>query len=762
MGKKMKLSKIKNIKALKLSLLTIGLLTAGLSNIVIAQEQDVNSQVKVKEKSNLDDVEESDFERIMVTATRRSTSLQDTAMSISAVTGESLDNMGYANISDFIASVPGVSLASDGPGMSKPTIRGVATSIAGAGNATVASYINDFPLNGADGQPGSIQLVDMQRVEILKGPQGTLFGRDSMAGTLRYITNRPDSSEIEGGVTTSVSDTADGSNNFTGSGFLNLPLTDDLAVRGVLYANDTSGYIDNTLTGKQDVNGDEVFGGRLALSYFISDNISLDVNYLSNEVKANGVSYNHPNITGIEIDKGYAQYVPIEQPYSLKNEQLSFTLETSFDAFDLTTAASRSWFERSSIRDVTLFIEPDYSNVSVSEELAFENINDTFEMRAVSNSDSMVDWLVGVWYENGDGWDNSYSENDGAFNLFGQIPLPAETNLSNRISTQKNKSLAVYGEVGIHLSEATTLILGYRHASIETSELYSTLDGVFSQFTGATALVGADLSAEEDVDTYKVHVEHIINDDLLVYTSAASGFRSGGFNDPTPVSPLTTYDSDTLWNYELGVKASLLDQNLTANAVIYQIDWEDMQLESTNKDTGSGGTFNVGESQIQGLEVELIYYVSQELQIGVFYNYSNGELTQDYINNGNIIGAKGDRLPASAETSFTFYAEWDKSLDNGWDVFARLNHRIVGDQTINFNKQQSLANNQIEKLPSYKILDVRAGVEMPMDGIQILKVSLFASNLTNEVALMGFNNFFGQSIYTNRPRTIGVEVNYSF
>ncbi|PHZ86545.1 TonB-dependent receptor [Paremcibacter congregatus] len=698
------------------------------------------------------------FEEIIVTATKRSTSLQDTPLSISAFTGETLDKMGYQNARDFIAGVPGVSLIDQGAGDVRITIRNVGSSIAQGSASAVAFYLDEFPLTLPE-----IELIDMERVEILKGPQGTLYGRASMGGTVRYISNAPNVDGIEGGVKATYSNTNEGSGNYNGSGYLNVPLSDKLAIRGVFYYDNTSGIIDNPLTGKNNIDGTRTIGGRLALKYAITEAFSFEMNYLYNKETSDGLHNVQPLLSGVSLEDGVIQIRPIDQPSEFKQRQLSATLSGAFDGFDVTLAASRSWRDFERRRDVTLFAEANYDNVSIAQDTALGSSNDTIEVRATSNGERTIDWIVGFWAEQSRSSGGDMAQNDRAFNLFGFYPLPAESSLQDFIVDSGGHNIAGYGEVGVHFTDKLTMTLGYRHAAIVAHSTNQKADGVFDILTGGQFNLGVESRVSQTVDTYKAHLEYDFSDDFLIYASATSGFRAGGFNAATPVTPQTEYKSDGLWDYEIGLKGTFLNGRLLASLTGYRLDWTDMQLPSTDFLTGGAGIFNVGTARIEGIEAEVIAHVTNALQLGVQLGHSDPRLTENYFDEGvGLTAYAGDRIPGSAKTTINVNVDFHTPLQNDWELFARANYRYVGNQTANFNEALSAAHGEISDLPSYEIVDLRTGVDIPMKDNQTVRASVFVNNLFNKRAATGFDIFFSTSLFVNRPRTIGLEVNYDF
>ncbi|MEN8191730.1 MAG: TonB-dependent receptor, partial [Bacteroidota bacterium] len=219
------------------------------------------------------------LESVMVTATRRTTDIQTTPASISAISGKQLEEQGKVDVTQFIDAIPGVTSVSNGSN-NRIIFRNIATSTQEAGSAVSATYFDDFPISNPGGGIPTIRMVDMDRVEVLKGPQGTLFGRSAMSGIVRYMPNKPNTKKIEAGINTYTSSTTMGGINFGASGYLNYPISENMAVRAVIYKYNNSGFIDNVELNVPDFNDEKIFGGRFAFHWQPTDKFSVGAIYL--------------------------------------------------------------------------------------------------------------------------------------------------------------------------------------------------------------------------------------------------------------------------------------------------------------------------------------------------------------------------------------------------------------------------------------------------------------------------------------------------
>jgi len=703
--------------------------------------------------------EDKTLEVISVTATRRDKSIQETAISISAFGGDELEQKGYSSISEFVDTVPGITSVPGSAGGASLTIRNIATAVEIGGASFTATYLDDSVIS-----TNSLRLVDVERVEVLKGPQGTLYGRSAMSGIVRYISNKPNTDYFEGGFNFSYGNVTDGGNDYNGYGYVNIPITDNLAVRAVGYKFLDAGFIDNLELGKNDINEAETKGGRIAIHWDATDTFSVDVMYLkqdSSSTPSNVTTTREPGSLSLVGDEGP------DIPFNLNDrtrisglhsliesefEVTNFKIENDFDSFTASLIATSLQSTASTQRDIREFIGNRAGCLC-------DNINpsngntETLELRLVSTDNkSKVDWILGAYYENGDfdAYRNITYSGPTQPTALG-VPLSEGLNITNIRDENENSEKAVYGELGYEFLEDTTLTVGYRHSKIKTGFMYIEASGLFDNFTGETALVGQQFDTEESVDTYKLSLEHEYSNDLFIYATAASGYRRSGFNLPTVVTPFSTYDSDTLWNYETGLKSTLLDGRLVANLALYYIDYTDIQLSIENPEAFVVETKNAGEASVKGIEFTSIYLVTDNFDISFSASLSDPQLEED-VPGGNS-GKKGDKLPGSATETFSLGFNWYHSLTNNWEMFANGTYKYVGSRLNNFNEDLDI------KLPSYDLVDIRAGLTS-----ENLSVSLYVQNLFDEKVFYSLHREgpFFETVPTSRPRTVGVNVSYSF
>ncbi|MHA7815112.1 MAG: TonB-dependent receptor [Pseudohaliea sp.] len=703
------------------------------------------------------------LEEVIVTATRRQSGVQETALSISALSGEALDDNVYTNAAQFLDAVPGVTAFNTGPADNRVIIRNIATSTQETGAPTTAAYLNDFVISGVTSSAPPLRLVDIDRVEVLKGPQGTLFGRSAMGGIIRYIANMPDTTALTGGINGYLSQTEDGGDNAGGYGYINLPLGDTLALRAVGYSYQHDGYIDNVELGEDDINEEDTVGGRLALRWTPSEAFTADVLYLYQEIDAGNnwtttirTPASDPAGAITPADPASRRAIgAVVQESSSDYEILNLDLEYRFDSFTAKLLATRTEEEWGFVFDQREFVA--ITNGCVCDGVAQPSggtiDTDLLELRLVSTGGGRLDWIAGAYYEDvqDEGYQNIVYLGSGDA-VFGFLPVEDGALAIDSEAERPSSERAVYGELGWAFTDATRLTVGYRRSDVEFATTFTKTDGFFLEFDGTAAIRGIEFATQEDVDTYKVSLEHAFNEDLFGYVTAASGYRRGGFNQPTAIAPFSTYDSDTLWSYELGLKSTWLDGRLVANAALFFIDWDDIQLVVQDPVTFARTTQNAGAAEIPGFEFSVAAMLTQHLDISVAGSVTRPELQEDVP--GGVSGKEGDTLPGAAEEQFTVSANYDRPLGGQFNLFGSLVYRYVGDRLNDFNTDLDVA------LGDYELMDLNVGVRSARG----YSVSLFAHNLFDEAIPYTIDRqgpVFEQ-IPTNPPRTVGLNLTYDF
>lgn len=701
------------------------------------------------------------IEEIIVTATKRGEqSLQDVPISITAFNEGMLRDKGVDSFSDFAYSVPGLSFEDAGPGDKTFIIRGINST--GTGVATVGQYIDEILVTGDLRQP-DLRLFDVERIEVLRGPQGTLYGSGSLSGTIRIVTNKPDSTAFDAAVDLSGSYTRGGSGDFETNGMVNLPLVEDrLALRVVAYHRDFSGFIDNVRLGLDGVNDEQTVGGRAALQFTPGEHTTVTASAFFQDTELGGRNI-FTTADGTLGDFNTDQFVrdPFDDDYDI----YSLTLEHRTGFGTLTASTSR--FERtvSDNFDSTPF------NLQFGEFLFLEvlglptikgltNQTDTSEfftseIRFATDFDGPVNGVIGLFYQEIDTTFDTLvaSSDDDGFVIQPVLPIFGE------FFANSTDQFAIFGEVSYEISDAWTVLAGLRYFTADqTDDRVNTFP--FGGFNPPSTEPTIKTSA--DKLTPKLYVSYAPTDSALYFATVSQGFRVGGGNQ-NPIFPLPEenkrFDPDQLWNYEIGAKTDWFANRLRVNSGLFYILWDDIQVADFTDDANSF-TFisNAGEARAYGLELEVAARPVDGLDLSATLAYVNAELTEDQPSqNAETAARDGDRFPNAPEWSASLSAQYLWPVRHGWEGFLRGDLAYIGSSDTQFNPDNPINNSK----SAYTLVDVRLGVRR-----QAWEVILFAENLFDELAEVNIieqaSNLTPRAIVPARPRRIGINVRYRY
>lgn len=690
---------------------------------------------------------------VIVTATRRAERLVDVPMSIQAVSGEELTKLGAVDFSDYARTVAGVSFIDSGAGRSQISVRGITTGedIGQGAEATVGVYLDEVPISEASSQP-DIKLFDIDRVEVLRGPQGTLYGSGSLGGTIRVMPNMPDFDAVSAELKLTGSFTENGGFNKAMSGWVNLPLSSKAAVRLVAYGIQNDGFLNDTYGGNgsrtgKNINDEETFGGRLTFRLQPTDRLDVVLTGIYQKGEFGAYQQVTDNFPGLEIQQSTDQ--PFEDEYRIANLKVVY----DFDFATLTSATS--YFDRSRYleNDIDYFLEALAGIPRAFSPLLYEADTFSQEIRLTSNGDGRFSWIVGAFYlDRSDDFVQT-------INIFGAPPPAAQAD--NLFYLQRNSDVeqtAGFAEVSYDVTDRLSVTAGLRVSEIERKNISET-DGLLIQ-----ELLSGEFS--ENSTTPKFNLSYRLSPDSLVYFQAAKGFRIGGVNPGLPpCDPLAgcvidvgvNYDSDSLWNYEVGAKLQLLDNRLMLAGAVFYIDWSDIQL-SVSRGDGFDGFLNAGTATSKGAEVEASYRVNPHFKVGGQVTYIDATLESIPAVVADF-AIEGQKLPSVPEWSSALNFELGAPVWGNEYAYLRGDLQYVGSRK---NALGPIA----EDLESYTLLNLRAGIQRgPYD------LSVFVNNASDERAELFRSSIFGvrngdplqlDRTTVNRPRTIGVSVGRSF
>ncbi len=726
--------------------------------------------------------QQSILEEITVTANKLgASSLQDLPAVVSVISGEYLADRGALDFVDFAGSVPGLQFQDLGPGDKEYIIRGVNSS----GPSTVGLYFDEAVITGSNAQDGGgrnpdIKLIDMQAIEVLNGPQGTQYGANSMSGVIRYVTNKPTADVFSGRVEVDYSATDEGDDNKGINGTLNIPIVEDVfAARVVVWSADNTGWIDQRRSiggARTDVNDEDTTGARVMFRYTSDERLTLDLMYLSQDTESGGSSRYTPN--GLpafgNTDAGFPATVATtdyentdltRSPWKDEMDLLSLTGSYEFDAGTLTGTVNK--FSRDILFNfdsspILFFFGVPTPGVTVQPQKR-EILSS--EIRFASSLDGPVQYLVGAF--------NQQEDTDFVVNVVTSLSngLPAPfvagpdnnaldapdgTTFFGRYVTGKLKQNALFGEVSYDISDELVLTVGARHFRSDLDAVEGTLHDL-----GSAAALGPFNNDDSDSKTTaKINLSYQPTDSLNVFGTVSQGFRVGGlnnadisFSEGIPQS----FTSDQLLNTELGFKMKLADGNVSLQAAIYQITWEDIQVGILDVESGIPYTTNAGEAEINGLEFSMDASLSESLSFQLSLTLVNAELTEDqpFVDAGEDRGLSGDNIPNIPDVQG--FAALTYEVETSAGVFSLrgdLSYRdgvdIRFDTSSEFNR----------RLGSHTLVNLRGSLEIENDWV----VALYAKNLGDETAEFGAIASVQDplSAVGARPRTIGVSLSKSF
>lgn len=725
-------------------------------------------------------------EEIIVTATKRQERAQDIPISIAVINTQEIERRGVIGMEDYLRSIPGVTEIDSGPLSNAIIIRGITTSPEFenfTSGSTVGTYFDETPITGAAGiQTGGIDVrpVDIERIEVLRGPQGTTFGSASLGGTLRIIPVKPKLEELSARLAASYSDTSGfGSENSMLQGVLNIPVVAGaLALRAVGYRYDESGFYRNVagtdpetimlaesfglgdfVRGhvQDDVGQIVTSGGRMAALWQPTDKLDLSMNFLTQKIEQDG----QPLTT---LGKHEQARFPVAPQARVRGEVGEIN-DTDIDLMNLVLNYDLGWAVLTTVGSwidggaASAFTgNAQFGLPSQSNESDFGSV--TAEARLASRLGGRFQFLGGVFYED---VENDYFQTfdwPGASqaNPFGTNPQAS----SARVRDLEQR--AAFGEVSYELTDQVTATVGGRYFKYDKNEGSLDEGGLFGVPLGAG--IAQVLDSDQDGSSLKASLSYKPRQDWLLYASWAEGFRLGrtdpglpsglcdadsdGFADDTGISieSTRTIKPDFLENYEIGTKLAFFERRLMVDAAVYRIEWQGLPTLTTLGGTSPCAEFdftsNVGAATSTGVEFQGSVMVLKGLRLDFGAGYTKAELSKD----APALGVEdGARLPGSPEVNANLSAQYDFELA-GYTAFVRADSFYAGEFF------GDLLETPDTRAGDYVKVDARTGV-----AISNLSVELFVRNLTNEDAYTWRSSFGG---YRLRPRTVGVQLGYRF
>ena len=685
------------------------------------------------------------LEEVIVTATRRAGSLQDLPINIAAITGESIKEQGFGDIAEALSYIPGINAVDRGGRNGQQLIvRGLNADPLGQGSnigtgGTVATYVGEIPL-GID-----MRLVDMSRVEVLLGPQGTLYGAGTMGGAIRYIPNRPEFDETTVNLRGEIYQNSESDDLSSDMGFtLNLPVSDTLAVRASIDRFDDAGFIDqpfivkepgvsepdsprgsDQLAPQQDINTQKSVTGKIAVRWQPTDILDATLTYYR-QTEDNGgrtISAHRGELRTRQYENAQRVVEPNEEETSL----LALEIVADLGFAELTSATGSSEYEEIGQRDQTdLLISLEYSYETFPTFTAFTREEDrleTFsqELRLVSQGDSAISWIAGAFYNRVDSVSFSAEYTPELADFFGSSRTDNLEYFSAGSSELVEK--AVYGEVTYQVTDLWQVTLGVRYYEYDI-DAQSTVDfPLYDGFFGPSDFVASSLdqiesrafdpalAQSDDGTLFKLNTSYALSDDITLYGTISEGYRIGGTNGGAPCEAYDpnkgqgncnlapgqqfgpgpndvakfderSYTPDTTRNHEIGVKSSLFDGRMTLNAAVYMVEWDDPQLSSATVNAAIPITINAGGAESTGIEVNIDWLALENLRIRSAFSHTSTELTDDVPSLIRTI------TPPGFGTAFEDGIKGDRlpgSPENQFSIFASYGMSLSNGHKLTFN-----------------------------------------------------------------------------
>ncbi|HUQ11360.1 MAG TPA: TonB-dependent receptor [Steroidobacteraceae bacterium] len=761
-------------------------------------------------------------QEIVVTAQKRATTLQEVPFSIAALTSEDITQSGATNIVEIARNVPGLYIADLGPGQSQVAIRGIS-----AGQVirdqpgvkeSVGIYLDESPISVALFTP-DLDLYDLDRIEVLRGPQGTLFGAGSSSGTVRYITAQPDigPDSSGGSLDFGVNSVTDGEVGTDVHGAFNLPLGEKAAMRAVAYRSDFAGFVDSYYPNRgvrEDVNSGSRTGGRLAFRFEPSENVTITPRIVYQKLDTDGFPrYDAYNILGnvytttepqIRVSER-GQVTQLEEGLLDDFTMADLKLDFGFGNLGLTSVTTYIDRQVEVVRDasqltgsVTDDVGGTAAQVRLNSPLVDETDLQVFsqELRVASTGEGAFQWLVGAFYQEAD---RDYSQTLPTPGYDAILPrgtgAPVDTPYYSTL-TYDFSQFAVFGEATFRFNAEWALTGGLRYYDFEEDRVI-TIAGAFADLPHFDELG----STSSDGFSPRVILAFSPSKATQFTAQVAKGFRLGGVNDPLNATLCQgndldiygghpTWDDEKVTNYELGAKTRLADGRITLNGAVFMSKIDGLQVVADAGSCSSRIILNA-DAESKGAEVELFVRPNESWDIGVSATYADAEITQSQLIPGTpnpISGIRdGNRLPTSPQLQAVATVAYNFPMGS-YESYVRFTGQHVGSSYTQLADQEpgfGIISNEVGRppgsarlidfggipadttiefdpeLPSYEIANLRWGLRADR-----WEAAVFINNLFDERAFLSLDRERGRSArvayLTNPPRTVGVNFRLKF
>ncbi|NIJ35840.1 outer membrane receptor protein involved in Fe transport [Sphingopyxis panaciterrae] len=746
---------------------SIGLTSASLLGLCVMA---TGAAAQTAASPDTDSVEASTGE-IVVTASKREQKLRDVPSAITVLGGDTLANLGVQSVRDYATLTPGLAIQDSGsPGYGKIFIRGLTTGSLQQ-SATTVYYIDDVPFTASSANGGGAfiapdpELTDIERIEVLKGPQGTLYGASSLGGVIRLVSKSPDASGFSGSARAEMTAIDGGGAGFSASATLNLPLvTDRLALRATGFYREAPGFADNIGTGTDNVNRSRFKGGRLALRWTPTDRLTFDLVGQLQDIDTRGPALETSvagTLTPLYGERKHSNF--FDAPTQVRYRLASVTGRYDTDLGQIIATGAYLESKLQTEVDLTSTYAPFFpvfasvgyvypANTGVAVVSTIPAVKKTAELRFVSRRLGGIEFVAGGFYTHERvASPTDVIARDMATNA--RLPGPLGTIITTPIN-DTYEELSAFGNLTVYLTDNLDVTGGLRFAH-STEDFNASYGGVYyTAFLGGPVALPPVHSSHDQL-TYLATLRWRATPTLSFFARAASGYRPGGPQVAAIVPPgaQTRINPDTVWNYEVGLKGDFLDRKLSLEASVYRIDWNDIQLYTIFN--SSQLLANAGKAKVDGFEIQLAARPTELLTATANLGYTNSRLAEVDPGVTAYIGAvAGDPIPQTSP--WTASATLDQLIPLGGDLQGQLGATFRY-QSRRFTSFPGSISDPNMRLPGRTTFDLRAGLSY-----RNYQLQLRAENITDRKGIANYLPGAPASSYLMRPRSFTVSVSSKF
>mgnify|MGYP001338750642 FL=1 len=715
------------------------------------------------------------IEEVIVSAQKKSENLQNVPISVTTLSADELDSLNIKDFADYVLQLPAASAVQRRPGQGQIFMRGISD----GGNVNqslqgpaVAIYLDESPVTMI-GDNLDVHVYDIERVESLTGPQGTLYGAASQAGNLKIITKKP-SSEFDSGFNLSAESTRGGDGSTMVEGFVNIPLSQNAALRFVGFNDRDGGFIDSVndsitypvsgITRSNEVFVEDNFndavkdGYRAALRVDLNENWKLDVNYMGQETSTNGVWDHNPdelgeyNVSRFYDDKTHDEWTRFSATVTGDLGFADLTFTTSSLERDFEVLSDYSHYSIDGFVEGYYTCYEYYFGPCVDPSIQFENDThqeyDTTEIRLSSKEGEKFNWIIGAFQtENVTEYDSQWHVP--AINPDAAVPGSKDLYYQTDQVRAEDES-AIFGEIYYQINDKMELTLGHRKFDNET-----TLKGFVGTIWWPNSLYGSTTRPDNVNSKYdgsdsisKINLSYQVDNNSMLYITRSEGYRPGGANRTTQLG--ATYDADFLTSTEFGFKSISMDGRLRLNGAMYQMDWDDIQLGWFDSSISLLGLVdNIGKANSNGFELDAKYILSDTVSVAVGYANNEAVLKEDYVLRGVVEAKDGQDLPFTPDTKYNVTI----NVDTGDTSSLQFNYVFVDEMW------NDLFYDDREMQDSYGIANLSFTTQVGENST----MQIYMDNIFDEVAQLYINSEDIQRLTTvNRPTTVGVKFSWNY